>query len=256
MPGSRQPSSRPAAARSQANFAFGLLTCSAVQFSARFVVPALAGCLKRWPATRQPAEAGTTNHAELPDTVYCTLILPGMKPRHGVERAAQVQFTRCVTPSSSPTREIMAVLDFRQGHRRRDGQDAGERQRLVFLVLALGMVMVLIGWARDPGVWRGLDRLMGGGAKPPAGAGDNHPAAAEHKDLPPDTFLMPKEHKAAAGGRARHKAATGDGVLSAATLPRLGRRRPLLRPAPRRRPHPAGRGRDAVAGDVPAADVP
>ena len=71
-------------------------------------------------------------------------------------------------PQPPTAAEFTAVLDFRQGHKRRDGQDAGERQRLVFLVLALGMVMVVIGWARDPGVWRGLDRLMGGGSKPPA----------------------------------------------------------------------------------------
>ncbi len=83
------------------------------------------------------------------------------------------------------------MLDFRQGHRRHDREAAAERQRLVFLVLALGMVMVVIGWARDPGVWRGLDRLMGGGTKP--SAGEIRPAAAEHKDLPPDTFLMPKD---------------------------------------------------------------
>ena len=68
------------------------------------------------------------------------------------------------------------------------GKTPAERQRLVLLVLALGMVMVVIGWARDPGVWRGLDRLMGGGSKPPAAPPTTTPTPRSTRTCRPTGF--------------------------------------------------------------------
>jgi hypothetical protein len=59
------------------------------------------------------------------------------------------------------------MLDFRRHSSVRNGRDRQERRRLLVLILMLGIVVVLIGRASDPALWRWFDMVL----SPPQDAG-------------------------------------------------------------------------------------
>ena len=86
------------------------------------------------------------------------------------------------------------VLDFRQNAARRKAQGRQERRRLLLFVLLLGVTVVLIGWARDPAIWRSFDRLL---SPAPDSADrtsiDNRLDAVSGKPAGPDGFLVTQQ---------------------------------------------------------------
>jgi hypothetical protein len=94
------------------------------------------------------------------------------------------------------------MLDFRQNSSRRSGEDRRERQRLLVLILMLGTVVVLIQWARDPAIWRGLDLLLSSPQRPAdATSIDNRLDAAAQNGSLPDSFLAKSPPRASGEDR-------------------------------------------------------
>jgi hypothetical protein len=89
------------------------------------------------------------------------------------------------------------VLDFRRNRTDRFGQQRRQGRRLlVTIILLLGLVIVAIDRARQPGAWAWFDSLSAPSAEESGPAIDNRLDAVAPRDSAPDSFVIPKEQRA------------------------------------------------------------
>ena len=95
----------------------------------------------------------------------------------------------------------MDRTDFRQQNDRSERHNPQNRRWLITLVLLLGIVVVIVDRAREPGAWRWIDRLDNVSFDLPTGGVDNRLRPDDQQVPPLDSFIIesPEDAEAAPG---------------------------------------------------------